>query len=77
MKSQSLGFPMYFRQPSHFLTKADIDLAEILRNDRKYISAPVWFIEVCIFNRKAVLKQFFMIILQLSKKMTEAPSIAN
>ena len=45
-------------------------LAEILKKDRKYISArQSGPLKVFIFKRKSV--QFFMLILQPSKKMTE------
>ena len=66
MTSQFFVFLLYFCPLSYFLTKEDISMKfwEMIEN------ISVWSIEVCIFNRKTVLKQFFMLILQPSKKMT-------
>ena len=68
---------MYFFPPSYFLTKEEISMKfwEMIENILMHVG--LISIEVCIFNTKAVLKQFFMLILQLSKKITDAPSIFN
>ena len=60
---------MYFYPPSYFLITEDILLkfSEIIEN----ILVQVGLAEVCIFNKKAVLKQFFMLILESTKKMAE------